>query len=740
MNQQPVKKDIVLVGGGHSHVAVLKNFGMNPIPGVRLTLITRDLHTPYSGMLPGLIAGHYSFDEAHVDLRPLAIFANARCYHDRVTGIDFNAKTVRCANRPDVHYDLLSINAGSTPHHANIPGVTEHAIPVKPIDQFLVKWNDLRERINAHPDKEWNLNVVGGGAGGVELLLSLHHHLPEKAHVNYRLIARSGDILETHNPAVRAKFNRIMGERGIEIATDEAVSSIGTNNIMCESGRIIKSDATFWVTHGVAGSWLEDTELETDELGSIIVNEYLQSVNRKDVFASGDNAHLSKSPRPKSGVFAVRAGPPLAENLRRRVQGRPLKSWRPQKQFLSLVSTGNQYAVLSRGPIALEGDWVWKLKDWIDQRWMQKYREFPSMATTATPSLPGKSEAGAKMVMHCAGCGSKIGSSILHRALKAVDSVNVPGMIKGFNQPDDAAVVEPPAGKVSVETVDFFRAFMQDPYLFTRITVNHCLSDIFAMGADAHHALAMITLPHASDYKLENELREVMIGATEQMNAAGCALAGGHTNEGPELIFGLSVTGYIERDHLLNKGGAQPGEVIILTKPIGTGTILAADMQSKARGRWVSGAIEMMLRSNQQAAAILHNHHASSCTDVTGFGLIGHLLEMVKQSEINVSVKLASIPLLDGALETTSMGILSSLHPSNIQADSFIANREEAEQAPAYNLLFDPQTSGGLLATVPFNAYTTVLQELHEAGYPYASVVGEVKPKSDMVYPIRVNL
>ena len=225
-------------------------------------------------------------------------------------------------------------------------------------------------------------------------------------------------------------------------------------------------------------------------------------------------------------MFAVRAGPPLAENLRRRVQGRPLKSWRPQKQFLSLVSTGNQYAVLSRGPIALEGNWVWKLKDWIDQRWMQKYREFPSMTTTATPSLPGKSEAGAKMVMHCAGCGSKIGSSILHRALKAVDSVNVPGMIKGFNQPDDAAVVEPPAAK-SAETVDFFahscRTLSIHPYHSEPLPERH-----ICHGADAHHALAMITLPHASDYKLENELREVMIGATEQMNAAGCALAGGY--------------------------------------------------------------------------------------------------------------------------------------------------------------------------------------------------------------------
>ena len=162
-------------------------------------------------------------------------------------------------------------------------------------------------------------------------------------------------------------------------------------------------------------------------------------------------------------------------------------------------------------------------------------------------------------------------------------------------------------------------------------------------------------------------------------------------------------------------------------------------MQTKAKGRWVDGAIQMMLQSNQKAAEILHNHRASSCTDVTGFGLMGHLLEMVKQSEINVSVNLNSIPILDGALDTAGMGILSSLHPSNVQADSFIANREEAEKAPGYNLLFDPQTSGGLLASIPVDEYTAVLRELHEAGYSHATVIGEVKAKTDMVYPVSVN-
>src|SRR5262249_7069099 len=174
--QTPVLKDIVLVGAGHSHVGVLRMFGMDPIPGIRLTLITRQVHTPYSGMLPGVIAGLYDHDQAHIDTGPLTRFAQARLYHSEVIGLDLAAKRIICRNRPPVPYDVLSINIGSTPSARQIPGVAEHAIPVKPIDGFIARFEEARTRVLKAQGLA-RIGVVGGGAGGVELLLSLHRRL-----------------------------------------------------------------------------------------------------------------------------------------------------------------------------------------------------------------------------------------------------------------------------------------------------------------------------------------------------------------------------------------------------------------------------------------------------------------------------------------------------------------------------------------------------------------------------------
>ncbi|MDJ0834621.1 MAG: FAD-dependent oxidoreductase, partial [Gammaproteobacteria bacterium] len=167
-------KDLVLVGGGHAHVAVLKKFGMNPLPGLRITLITRDIHTPYSGMLPGYVAGFYDYDECHIDLGPLARFAGARLYHAEVEGVDTDNQRVLVQGRPPVVYDLLSINIGSRPTSVNVPGVDEFALAAKPIDIFLDKWQQLVARVKASQG-EFRVVVVGGGAGGVELALSTQH-------------------------------------------------------------------------------------------------------------------------------------------------------------------------------------------------------------------------------------------------------------------------------------------------------------------------------------------------------------------------------------------------------------------------------------------------------------------------------------------------------------------------------------------------------------------------------------
>src|SRR5919109_2948888 len=175
-SQTPVLKDVVLVGAGHSHVRVLRMFGMDPMPGVRLTLITRQVHTPYSGMLPGLIAGHYSYDTSHIDTGPLCRFASARLYHAEVVGLDLAGKQVVCRGRPPVPYDVLSINIGSTPSAREVPGAVDRAIPVKPIDGFLARFKAARGRILARGGRA-RIGVVGAGAGGVELVLALHYRL-----------------------------------------------------------------------------------------------------------------------------------------------------------------------------------------------------------------------------------------------------------------------------------------------------------------------------------------------------------------------------------------------------------------------------------------------------------------------------------------------------------------------------------------------------------------------------------
>jgi selenide,water dikinase len=232
----------------------------------------------------------------------------------------------------------------------------------------------------------------------------------------------------------------------------------------------------------------------------------------------------------------------------------------------------------------------------------------------------------------------------------------------------------------------------------------------------------------------------MMTGANEVLREAGCALVGGHTSEGAELALGFSVTGLVENAAVLRKGGLRPGDALILTKPLGTGTLLAADMRLKARARWVDAAIAHMTTSNRSAAAILRRHGAHAATDVTGFGLIGHLVEMVKASGVDVRLFLAAVPLLEGARETLALGIFSSLQPQNVRLRRAVRNLEEAARHPTYSILFDPQTAGGLLASLPAARAVACLAELRANGAPQAAIVGVVEAASSALEPITIEL
>jgi selenide,water dikinase len=745
----PVLKDIVLIGGGHAHVSVLRMFGMKPLPGVRLTLITRDIHTPYSGMLPGYVAGLYDYDEVHIDLGPLARFAGARLYHGEVDGIDPGERLVHVPGRPAVHYDLLSINTGSRPRTIDVPGALEHALPVKPIDRWLRDWEALQARVlNSRGD--FRLLVVGGGAGGVELALSTRHRLSgllrelgdQAPSLHYELLTNGPEILPTHNAGVRRRFMRVLGERDIVVQPNSKVVRVEPNGVQVESGDFHPADAVLWVTYAASAQWPGKSGLAVDDEGFIAVDRKLRSISHPEIFAAGDIASMP-DPRPKSGVFAVRQGPVLAENLRRAAAGRPLKPYRPQKRFLGLISTGDSYAVASRGNWSWEGRLLWTWKDWIDRRFMQRFNELPEMARETGPDLGGIADAEAirelsTLAMRCGGCGAKVGSTVLSRVINRLPAQRRDDVLIGLDSPDDAAAFEVPPGKVMVQSVDYFRAFIDDTYTFGRIAANHALGDIFAMGAEAQSALAIATVPYGREKIVEETLSELMSGALDTLAPTGAVLAGGHSSEGAELAFGLTVNGLIAKDALLRKGGMQPGDTLILTKPIGTGTLFAADMRGKAKGRWVDGAIQSMLVSNQAAATCLHRHGATACTDVTGFGLLGHLVEMTRASNTDVHLDLEAVPLLDGAEQTVAAGILSSLQPQNVRLRRAVRDPETLSGHARYPLLFDPQTSGGLLASVPAESATACLEELHASGYPQAVIIGRVESRTTEAAPIQV--
>jgi selenide, water dikinase len=266
------------------------------------------------------------------------------------------------------------------------------------------------------------------------------------------------------------------------------------------------------------------------------------------------------------------------------------------------------------------------------------------------------------------------------------------------------------------------------------------LGDIFAMGAEAQSALAIATVPYGIESKVEADLSAMMIGANEVLRDANCALVGGHTSEGAELALGFSVNGLIRRDLVTRKGGLVVGDVLIVTKPIGTGTLLAADMRGKARARWVTAALAHMTTSNRIGAEILRAHGVHAATDVTGFGLLGHLVEMVRASGVDATLDLAAVPLLEGVRETIAMGIYSSLQPQNVRLRRAIRNLAEAGTDPLYPALFDPQTAGGLLASVPEARAAACIEALRAAGYDHAAVIGRVNARSQELEPIVIRL
>lgn len=826
--------DLVLIGGGHAHVHVLKMLGMPEgrrmvyEEGIQITLICRDVHTPYSGMLPGYCAGYYTLDEIHLDLEILCRFSNVRLIHASACQITYNNNNnsgggggyvTTDDDRPPIRYDCLSIDIGSAPSGIPLAGV----VPVKPIAQFCAHYESLQQRViqfcrtynPTHHDHHhaFQLLVVGGGAGGIELALSVQYKLQHicSQHgvspdvIQVTLATRGTQLLQQHQVGVRRIVTRILKERNImvryqaegvdvqEIIPTTTTTTTSTKNddnnddqpfktttTTTKKKRLVLSassdtsqpdiyfDECLWCTSAGASVWMkENTPFATTPDGFLKVHQTYECIDHPGVFSAGDCCHVVESPRPKAGVFAVRAGPPLFDNIVRYLTHKlPLEPHQAQTHFLGLISTGNEYAIASKGNwwFPREGNWVWKWKDSIDRKWMGKYTtDLPDLEQmmsqmdlrrTGTKVIPAHVQSiGGDILaafradpMRCGGCGAKVGATTVSRVLRAIHERQIRRAASDRLPPpppidhDDAAVVLMPKAGAMIHTIDYFRSFVSDPFVFGKIAAAHALSDVHAMGAKAQSALALAVVPFAANEDItESVLLDLLAGASDVFQKEHVQLIGGHTCEGSELACGFAIQGFTEfPDKLFRKRGGQPGDQIVITKAIGTGALFAADMRAKCKGSHVVEALASMSQSNGIASRIasedfMETGGVHACTDVTGFGLVGHLLEMLMASSseddvaIGATLHLRTIPFLQGGLEASSKHIHSSLQSNNARNRRAVSNHVEvAKVCPVeYPLLFDPQTAGGLLFFVDPTICDDFVDKLREE-YPVTAVIGEV--------------
>ncbi|SEA08213.1 selenide, water dikinase SelD [Microbulbifer marinus] len=742
MQDYPNYQDIVLVGGGHAHAIVLQMWAMNPLPGARLTLVSPQVQTAYSGMLPGLVAGHYHLDETHIDLVRLCRAAGARFIQACAHYIDPQARKVSLLGRPDLDYDLVSLDVGATPAR-ELPG-SELAIPIKPIDHFYRYWQQLQKRVQKSR-APMKLGVVGGGAGGCELAMAMAHALEEQVYSGRLQIhlVHAGERLPDGYPYLARKLvARELNRLGVQQHRNWPVAAITEQGVRGENGEALELDQVLLCTNACAPPWLATSGLPLDKQGFVLVDEQLRAQGHEHIFAAGDVASFSRSPLPKAGVYAVRQGPVLFHNLRATLTGRPLKCYRPQTDFLSLLSCGDKRAVATRNGVAAVGGALWRWKDHIDRTFMQRFSALPVTMEEVSPKRPREIVDGRYGVslaaMRCNGCGAKVGAEILQRALQKLPVQQSGVLLRGVG--DDAAVMELPQGKLLVQSSDQLRTPVADPWLFGRLAALHALSDLFAMHARPVTAQALVTLPLAGAEITERDLQQLLAGAVYELNRHQCALSGGHTAEGAEMQLGLTVNGIADPDQLLEKTGARAGDCLILSKPLGVGTILAAEGIGEAPGRWLQQAVETMLHSNAAAADLFALYGAHALTDITGFGLLGHLLEMLDGSgPLGATLIAERLPLIAGAAHCAEHGWLSSLQPQNAAAYAYVDNPQEWQQLPQWDLLIDPQTCGGLLAAVPAERAEGCLQALQQAGYSDAAIIGAVTPADRPQAPIRLR-
>ena len=733
------------MGAGHTHIQVLRHWIMHPNPAVDATLVVDTPIAVYSGMAPGLVAGQYERHELEIDAVPLARRAGVRVVMSPCTGVEAAARRLLVHGREPLPFDLASFDVGSTVAALDLPGVREHAVPTRPINRLAAA---VDGRIEALTVKQPKVVVVGSGAGGVELAFCIDARLRSRGLEPRTTIVEAGDgILPGYHPSLARRIEAAARMRRIETIFGAKVTAVEADSVRLEGGGRLDADLTFWVTGAAALPIFRDSDLPLDDGGFVRTRSTLQVEGHDHIFAVGDCATLTDHPgRARAGVYAVRMGPYLIDNLERRLSGRPLRRYSPQQDFLSLLNLGDGTAVGSKWGRTFEGRWVMRLKDRIDRQFMDRFQALepggeprPWLAGMTNEDghngvgggVMGHAGGGEAAPMFCGGCAAKVGPDRLARALARAGLDEKTGqradVILDVATPDDAVAYRTPAGDQVVASLDAFPAFTDDPWLVGRVAAVNACSDLYATGVAPRIAQALVTLPQTADGEAAEELLiQVLAGARAALDAEDVLLLGGHTNTGPELVVGFHVEGVAGNGHdLLLKSAVESGDELVLTKPLGCGVLLAADRMGLCPGRWLRACLAAMQTSNRGAMDAARRAGARAATDISGFGLAGHIGEMAQASGVDIEVEVDALPALPGALELLESGERSTSHHQNTRLP--LPVRRQTSPGPRLELAFDPQTAGGLVLAVQPDRAGSLVDDLRSQGLPAARVVARAR-------------
>lgn len=706
------QKHVVLLGVGHTNAHVVRMWAMNPSADTDLTCISDAGAATYSGYLPAVLAGQLPPEAMEIDLVRLCAAAGARLITETVTGLNLERQEILFGDRPSVPYDVLSVGIGSVPEMAAIDSKA-NVIRIKPMRSFLDR---LSAAVEACPPADDTLQVivVGGGPAGVEVAHCLPGRLPTLTERSFQitLVNRANVLLPESAASTIRRVQQSMESRGHQVRNNASVAAIEGRNVRLSDGTELTADLVVWATSAAAPSLLEQFDLPKDDRGFLLTDQTLRSTSGDPIFAVGDTGTIKDVSLAKAGVYAVRQGPVLWENIRRQLDGRALQHYEPQRSFLKLLNLGDGTAIAEWKGMSFSGRWAMRLKNFIDRRFMDKYQKLADEMSMPDDIL-------------CRGCGCKLPATAL-----------AAGLGPDRSAPEDATILpnsnhEKVSDQVLV-TTDFFSAPFSDAWLNGRVAAIHAASDLFAMGARPFAAESIVVLPEGDETTQQKLLHDLQEGARQQFGRMGATITGGHTITGPRWEVGFTVLGRPMGDRLLQKQGLQSGDHLLLTKPLGSGVLMVALMRAQLRHHEYESMIDAMLLENQRVAELAVELGVIGGTDVTGFGLLGHLQEMLTD-QLAATVRYTKVPVLSGVQEAIDRGIASSLLPANRR----FLQSVDVSAGLDVSLLLDPQTAGGLLLGVPEEKLQVFEQRMDAMGCPVANI-GQVHTRQPGDHMVRV--